>query len=167
MKLPNSGDSGVPHPMHCQGLGCTSANLINAHFVPQAFPRQIKKSSGGPNTTASEIRFTRRLQHGLSDKTILCAACDGFLGREYDDPAFELISSLNARAFSVPTFEIPNVDCDLLCTFILAILWRCSISNRFELSNINLIGYANPARMVLWHAIPIGKLRAYRVLGKR
>lgn len=98
---------------------------------------------------------------------ILCADCDGFLGREYDDPAFKLISSLSAMAFSPPTFEMPNVDCDLLCTFILAVLWRCSISNRYELSNINLIGYTNPARMVLWHAMPIGNLRAYRVLCQR
>jgi len=157
----------VSHPLHCQGLGCPTVDLINAHFIPQAFPRQIKKSSGGLNTTASELRFTRRLQHGLSDNAILCADCDGFLGREYDNPAFKLISSLSAMAFSPPTFEIPNVDCDLLCTFILAVLWRCSISNRYELSNINLIGYTNPARMVLWHAMLIGNLRAYRVLCQR
>jgi hypothetical protein len=157
----------VSHPLHCHGLGCPSADLINAHFIPQAFARQIKKSSGGSNTTASELRFTRGLQHGLYDNAILCADCDGFLGREYDEPAFKLISSLTAMAFSAPTFEIPNIDCDLLCTFILAVLWRCSISNRFELSNINLIGYTNPARMVLWHAMPISNLRAYRVLCQR
>jgi hypothetical protein len=69
--------------------------------------------------------------------------------------------------FSAPTFEIPNVDCDLLCAFILAVLWRCSVSSRYELSNINLLGYKNPARMVLWHAMPISNLRAYRVLCQR
>ena len=132
--------------MHCHGLGCPSADLINEHFIPQAFARQIKRSSGGSNTTASELRFTRGLQHGLYDNTILCADCDGLLGREYDDPAFKLISSLSVMAFPAPTFEIPNVDCDLLCAFILAVLWRCSVSSRYELSNINLIGYTNPAR---------------------
>jgi hypothetical protein len=152
---------------HCHGVGCRSADLIKAHFIPRAFARQIKKSSGGSNTTASELRFTRSLQHGLYGDAILCADCDGFLGRKYDDPAFNLINSLNVMAFSAPTFEIPNVDCDLLCTFILSVLWRCSISSRYELSNINLIGYTNPARMVLWHAGPISNLRAYRVLCQR
>jgi hypothetical protein len=118
----------VSNPLHCNGLGCPSADLINAHFIPQAFARQIKKSSGGSNTTASELRFTRGLQHGLYDNAILCADCDGFLGREYDNPAFKLISSLSVTAFSAPTFEIPNVDCDLLCAFILAVLWRCSVA---------------------------------------
>jgi hypothetical protein len=157
----------VSHLLHCHGLGCSTVDLINAHFIPQAFPRHIKKSFGGLNTTASELRFTRRFQHGLSDDAILCADCDGFLGREYDDPAFKLIRSLSATALSPPTFEVPNIDCDLLCTFILAVLWRCSISDRYELSNINLIGYTNPARMVLWRAMPIGNLRAYRVLCQR
>ena len=157
----------MSHPLHCHGLGCRSADLRNAHFIPQAFARQIRKSSGGSNTTASELRFTRGLQHGLYDNAILCADCDGFLGREYDDPAFKLINSLSVMVFSAPTFEIPNVDCELLCTFVLAVLWRCSVSSRYELSNINLIGYTNPARMVLWHAMPISNLRAYRVLCQR
>jgi hypothetical protein len=153
--------------LNCHGLGCTNSDLVEAHFIPQAFPRRIQKHSRVQNTTASELRFTRRISHGLFDSEILCDACDQFLGREYDKPAFELINALRAMEFPRPKFEIPNVNCDLLSAFVLAVLWRCSISKMFEVSNINLLGYTNPARMVLWHAMPLSDLRAYRVLSQR
>jgi len=154
-------------PFNCHGLGCTSTGLINAHFMPQAFPRRIQKRSRVQNTTVSELRFTQRIPHGLFDSEILCDACDQFLGREYDKPAFELINALSAMEFARPKFEIANVNCDLLSAFILAVLWRCSISKMFDVSNINLLGYTNSARMVLWHAMPLSDLRAYRVLCQR
>jgi hypothetical protein len=153
--------------LHCHGLGCPRIDLVDAHFIPQAFPREIRKRSGRSNTTASERRFTRRLHHGLSDREILCADCDHFLGREYDDPAFELINTLRVVDLMRPKFEIPNVNCDLLCAFVLSVLWRCSISKKFELSNIDLGGYTNPTRAALWGALPLSDLRAYRLMLQR
>jgi len=153
---------------HCHGLGCPSTtDLVDAHFIAQAFPRQIRKRSDGANTTVSERRFTRRLQHGLFDDDILCSSCDAFLGRKYDKPAFELINTLRDTELARPTFEIPNVDCDLLCAYVLSVLWRCSISKKFELSNIDLCGYTNPVRAALWGAVPLSDLRAYRLLLQR
>jgi hypothetical protein len=131
-------------PINCHGLGCTSTDLIDAHFMPQAFPRRIQKRSRVQNTTVSELRFTQRIPHGLFDNEILCDACDQFLGREYDKPAFELINALSAMEFARPKFEIPNVNCDLLSAFILAVLWRCSISKMFDVSNINLSDIRTP-----------------------
>jgi hypothetical protein len=154
-------------PTNCHGLGCTSTDLINAHFIPQAFPRKIQTRSRVRNTTVSELRFTRRMPHGISDNEILCGACDQYLGREYDKPACELINALGSMEFVRSKFEIPNVNCDLLSAFILAVLWRCSVSKMFEVSNINLLGFTNSARMVLWHAMPLSALRAYRVLCQR
>src|SRR5215510_4724198 len=118
--------------LHCHGLGCARIDLVDAHFIPQAFPREIRQRSGLANTTASELRFTRRLQHGLFDGEILCCDCDQFLGRAYDKPAFELINALRVMDLARPKFEILNVDCDLLRTFVLSVLWRCSISKKFE-----------------------------------
>jgi hypothetical protein len=153
--------------LHCHGLGCPRTDLVDAHFIPQAFPREIRRRSGLANTTASELRFTRRLQHGLSDDEILCGDCDQFLGRAYDKPTFELISALRTMNLTHPRFEIPNVDCDLLCAFVLSVLWRCSISKKFELSNIDLGSYANSVRAALWGALPLSDLRAYRLMLQR
>jgi hypothetical protein len=152
---------------HCHGLGCQKAAGARAHFIAQAFPRQIRRRSGSDSTTASELRFTRRLPHGLFDDDILCGDCDQFLGRKYDEPAFELINALRVIDFARPEFEIPNVDCDLLCGYVLSVLWRCSISKKFELSNIDLGGYTNPVRAALWGALPLSDLRAYRLLLQR
>jgi hypothetical protein len=58
-----------------------------------------------------------------------------------------------------PTFEVPNIDGDLLCAFVLSVLWRCSISKRYEVSNIDLGGYTNSARAALWGALPLSDLR--------
>ena len=152
----------------CHGLGCASTtDLVDAHFIAQAFPRQIRKRSRGANTTVSERRFTRSLQHGLFDDDILCGNCDAFLGRKYDEPAFKLINTLRVIDLTRPTFEIPNVDCDLLCAYVLSVLWRCSISKKFEVSNIDLGGYTNPVRAALWGALPLSNLRAYRLLLQR
>src|SRR5438067_10206910 len=55
----------------------------------------------------------------------------------------------------------------MLCGFILSVLWRCSISKRFEASNVNLGQFENPAREVLWQIRPLSGLPAYRVLCQR
>ena len=153
--------------LHCHGLGCPRVDLVDAHFIPQAFPREIRKRFGLANTTASELRFTRRLQHGLFDDEILCGDCDQFLGRTYDKPAFELINALRVMDLARPKFEIRNVNCDLLCAFVLSVLWRCAISKKFELSTIDLGGYTNPVRAALWGALPLSHLRAYRLTLQR
>jgi hypothetical protein len=152
---------------HCHGLGCPKTAGARAHFIAQAFPRRIGKRSSCANTTVSERWFTQSLRHGLFDDDILCGACDPFLGRKYDEPAFKLINTLRVIDLARPTFEIPNVDCDLLCAYVLSVLWRCSISKKCELSNIDLGGYTNPVRAALWGALPLSDLRAYRLLLQR
>jgi hypothetical protein len=155
--------------LHCHGLGCSkTTDFANAHLIPQAFAREMQKRSGGvANTTASELWFNRRLPHGPSDNEILCRDCDHFLGRKYDGPAFELINALRAMDLARPTFEVPNVNGDLLCMFVLSILWRCSISKRYEVSNIDLGGYTNSTRAALWGALPLSDLCAYRLMLQR
>jgi hypothetical protein len=64
-------------------------------------------------------------------------------------------------------FEKPNVDGDLLCRFILSVLWRCSISQLFEVSNITLGPYVNLAREVLWGCRALADLPAYKVMVQR
>jgi len=125
----------------CHGFGCGSTSPIRAHLVPQSFGRLIKSPSG-PNTRISERKYTTKAQHGLFDPRILCGDCDGFLNMKYDDPAFRFISKFEYRPGELDLersyFEKPSVDCDMLCGFILSVLWRCSISQMFEVSNISL-----------------------------
>jgi hypothetical protein len=155
---------------HCHGFGCTSTDLIKAHLVPQSFGRLIK-SPKGPNTRVSERRSTTKAQHGLFDPHILCEGCDGYLNKRYDNPAFSLINKLKFRPDELDLgrshFENPNIDGDLLCSFILSVLWRCAISKLYEASNVSLGPYVNAARDVLWGIRSLESFTHYRVMVQR
>src|SRR5215475_3660450 len=154
----------------CHGFGCGSTSPIRAHLVPQSFGRLIKSPSG-PNTRISERKYTTKAQHGLFDLRILCGDCDGFLNMEYDDPAFRFITKFEYRPGELDLersyFEKPSVDCDMLCGFILSVLWRCSISQMFEVSNISLGQYGNPVREMLWGHRSLASFNHYKVMVQR
>lgn len=155
---------------HCHGFGCGSTSLIKAHLVAQSFGRLIK-SPNGPNTRISERKYTTKAQHGLFDPRILCGDCDGFLNTKYDDPALSFIRNFKYRPGELDLnrshFEKPNVDCDMLCGFILSVLWRCSISQMFEVSNISLGQYGNPVREMLWGHRSLASFNHYKVMVQR
>jgi hypothetical protein len=157
-------------PDHCHGFGCASTTLIKAHLVPQAFGRAIK-SVQGPNTQVSERKVTRKTQHGLFDRRILCANCDGFLNTKYDDTAARFINRFQFLPGELDLershFEKPNVDGDALCGFVLAVLWRCSISGLSEAANITLGPYVNVAREVLWGIRTLAAFPAFKLMIQR
>jgi hypothetical protein len=157
-------------PLHCHGFGCTSTTLIKAHLVPQAFGRAVK-SINGPNTRVSEPVVSRKAQHGLFDPNILCADCDGYLNKNYDDPAAKFINRFELAPgeldLSRSHFEKPNIDGDLLCGFVLSVLWRCSISQLFEASNVTLGPYVNVAREVLWGHRALAAFPAFKLMVQR
>jgi hypothetical protein len=163
-------ESAPPITPHCHGFGCTSTTLIKAHLVPQAFGRAIK-SLNGPNTRVSERVATRKAQHGLFDLNILCADCDGVLNTKYDEPAARFINQFQFLPGELDVsrshFERPNVDGDMLCGFVLSVLWRCSISQLFEVSNVDLGPYVNVAREVLWGVRPLANFPAFKVMVQR
>jgi hypothetical protein len=155
---------------HCHGFGCGSTSLIKAHLVAQSFGRLIK-SPKGPNTRITGGKSTTKAQHGLFDPRILCYGCDGFLNKKYDDPAFKFISKFKYRPGELDLershFEKLNVDCDMLCGFILSVLWRCSISQMLEVSHISLGQYGNPVREMLWGHRSLASFNHYKVMVQR
>jgi hypothetical protein len=159
----------VTVPSHCNGLGCNCTYLIRAHLVPQSFGRMIKSAEGHPNTLMSERIATTKTQHGLFDDNILCGRCDGFLNKKYDEPAYRALRKIKFAAydFQKTDFAKPGIDGDMVCGFLLSVLWRCSISRLFEVSNVYLGGYSNPVREVLWGARAIDQFTPYKVLVQR
>jgi hypothetical protein len=155
-------------PLQCQGYGCTSTDLINAHLTPQSFARWIQGTSG-PNILISKRRFSKALPHGLYDPNILCGPCDGFLNKRYDERGFEVLKELNGKLHGKTgtAFCIPSVDCDLLCGFVLSILWRYSISTLRDTSEINLGVYQDMAREVLWGLKPLTSFPEFQVFCQR
>jgi hypothetical protein len=162
----------------CHGLGCRSTELIKAHIIPQSFGRYVEGNSG-PNVMLSSEGRSMKTPRGLFDTGILCATCDGYLNKKYDDPAFHFFKSFDLASTKIidlnpakyhgapPFFEASGVDCDMLCGFILSALWRSSISSRPEVSSVRLGPYEDKARDVLWGVQPLSSLPAFEVTLQR
>jgi len=151
----------------CRGLNCHSADLIRAHIIPRASGRQIR--GRGRNISLS-IDATRRAfpQLGEYDDAILCRDCDNKLGT-YDRYAIEFCRSFPVRQRDVgaEAFEVDDFDGDRFAKFVLAILWRASISSRTPFSEIALGKYEAMAQEILFGARDLGSLRALRVFLQR
>jgi hypothetical protein len=157
----------------CHGYRCASTDLIRAHLTPQSFARFVQGNSS-PNLMVSLNRYTTKLSRGLFDPNILCERCDSILNSRYDDPAFELLRALDLRLADIVVparkdafFEHQNTVCDLLCRFILSILWRYSISRLPDAAHINLGPYQEGARDVLWGVRSMAEFPQFQVICQR
>lgn len=151
----------------CRGLGCTSSTLIKAHIIPAGFGRIIRGK--GPNMSISIEKATEaKPQLGEFDTQILCKDCDHKLGA-FDDYAIETARKFESehKNFSNELFEVANFDGDKFAKFVLAVLWRASISKREAFSNVSLGPYEARARDVLFDRTALGKLDAFEVLVQR
>jgi hypothetical protein len=104
-------------------------------------------------------------QHGVYDPRILCAECDGKLGA-LDDIALDVCRNFAIRHIPLgdDCFEMPNVDGNAICKFVLAVLWRGSISSRPECEDIGLGPYENRARDVLFGSCALSQLWEFELL---
>jgi hypothetical protein len=157
------------HYHTCRGLNCQSSELIQAHIIPRAFARLARGNEG----YVLSIRPHRKpaiskYQLGAFDSAILCASCDGKLGR-FDDYAADFCGSFLDRQqpFSDLGFQVPNVDTDLLQKGILAILWRASISGRPECSRVMLGPYEDRIRHILFGATELSSLPSLEIVVQR
>jgi hypothetical protein len=151
----------------CNGLNCSSTDLINAHIIPKGFARIIR--GAGPNValSAQDVREARP-QLGEFDANILCAACDHKLG-VFDDYAIEVCRQFERKhtQLSKDLFEYQNFDGDKFTKFVLAVLWRASISKRAAFENVSFGPYENRSREVLFGAKPLQTLKSFQVLIQR
>ena len=140
---------------------------MEAHIIPRAFARDIK-DEGFPNIQLRPDRVGHaKPQSGEYDPDILCGSCDGRLGL-LDDYAVTVCRDFKSRHTrdGIP-FEVPGVDCEKLAKFVLAVLWRASISSRPHFAAIRLGPYEDKARDVLFEALPLSELPAFQVTVNR
>ncbi|HTR78670.1 MAG TPA: hypothetical protein VMH39_11180 [Gemmatimonadaceae bacterium] len=119
---------------------CGDERTIRAHIVPAAFGRLASAGNGKPLKTIA--RDSRKVSNsGIWDATILCHACDRVLGG-YDKYAIELWRSAltSPPDFKAEEFEI-EADASRVVKFLMAILWRASVTTRPEFSTVRLGPY--------------------------
>ena len=113
-------------PSPCRGPDCQSTDLIKAHIIPQWFGRSIQSSSGLPNAIITVSHRTQKYPNGIFDSEILCASCDGYLNRHYDNPAIKIVQTLRITSKDMnmrkTRFTKRNIECSTLCGFFLSIL---------------------------------------------
>ncbi len=157
------------HIRNCRGLNCNSIELIQAHIIPRAFARLARGSEGHVLTIRPNRKpAISKYQLGAFDPAILCASCDGKLGR-FDDYAADFCGSFldKQQPFSDLGFQVPNVNADLLQKGILAILWRASVSDRPECSRVALGPYEDRIRHILFGRSELGTLPSLEIIVQR
>jgi hypothetical protein len=133
--------------------------------MPRGFARDIM--GGRTHNIQASLTNAKPTQHGVYDLNILCAKCDGVLGY-YDDYAIEVCRRFKSdHVVQGDMFSVLNVDGDKLAKFVLAVLWRASISSRPEFKKIALGPYEDLARDVLFGAKALSEIRAFEVIVSR
>jgi hypothetical protein len=160
-------DTKSPPAMTCHGFGCNRADLIDAHIIPKGFGRFVRGDEHNVAVSLANADYAKP-QLGQYDDQILCSACDNQLG-VFDNYALQICKafSKNHRVIHDGVFELPNVDGDKFAKFVLAILWRGSISSRPDYTDVSLGPYEDVARDVLFGALPLDCFKEYRVMVQR
>jgi hypothetical protein len=151
----------------CKGRNHSVGTLIEAHIIPRAFARKLLGSRPNMQISAGKTREANP-QLGLYDRDILCADCDQILG-QLDAYAVDTCRRFRTEheVTSDNRFLIRNVDGDRFAKFVLAVLWRASVSTRPELRSVQLQKYENMARGVLFDNEPLRDFTAFRLFIQR
>ena len=156
--------------MQCHGYKCEKTALINAHIIPRGFARDMKGDSKH-NLLISTSWGVRPSQHGIYDNDILCACCDGKLGK-LDDFALDVSRRFPSEHRIVKRegrdwFELENVNTERFATFLLSVIWRTSICTRPEFARLSLGSYEDLACEVIFGAKGLSQIPSYQLIVAR
>jgi hypothetical protein len=165
--------TGSCHGLASDGGLCRDPDLCDAHIFPRSFARDIMR--GHTQAKRLSLRAVTSTQHGVYDSDILCATCDRKLG-VYDKYAVEVCRRAASTQAVLKTdvdlalsklASIPDVDGDRLALFVLALMWRASISKRWEFRKVDLGDYCQPVREVLFGHCSLDSLRGFQTYVER
>jgi hypothetical protein len=144
-------------------MACRSTDLCEAHIVPRAFAREVRRDKAIIAVNANGGIRKPKAQDGVFDPAILCACCDRALG-VFDQYGIEFCRDFAANATRLGDgWEVTNADGDRLAKFFLAILWRASISSRLECSTVKFGPFENKARDILFGTRPLSSMPAFEI----
>jgi len=131
----------------------SSKKLIKAHVIPEAFFRAARGAEPDPPLLVSAGDFPRRAPIGIYDQGILCSDCEERFGDLDAYGAQVLLNDFHAvfqpveRGGVMAGYESTTVDAPKLLRFLVAVLWRASVSDRSFYSTARL-GALEPAAAV-------------------
>lgn len=140
----------------------SNKRLIDAHIIPRAFYEASKNSRAEPlyliSTKPNE--YIKKSPIGPYDPNILCAKCDSDLNL-FDNYAVSLIRQISPQEHGIfnkagrcIAYIVPTYDYHKFKLFLLAMLWRASVSKHEHFRRINLGIKESVIREILLNRAP-------------
>lgn len=140
--------------MQCRLCG-REGKLVKAHAIPEAFFRKLREGKQNPILVSGSSGRTKRSPIGVYDDGILCALCEGKFGL-LDSYGVDVIQNRiddwfkPVHANGQPAaFQAEQVDQDRLLRFLVATLWRASVSTHSFYKRVALGPYEGEAADVV------------------
>jgi hypothetical protein len=139
--------------------------LIKAHITPKGFARLIRGVEEPLLRVSADGVGQAHPLLGEYDQNILCAECDGILGKN-DDYAVRVCREFKAVLGDL--FEDKAVDAERFSKFVLSMLWRASISTRGRYFGVVTFGPYQPVtKEVIFGGSSIDKIPAFKLILSR
>lgn len=142
--------------------------LVNAHIVPEAFARVLGVDGETPVLISDALdTFPKRCPIGVYDEGILCDRCEPRFSR-VDDYGIEILLKRFRDLFvavndaeKTVAYRAGGVDQEMLLRFVIATLWRASVSTHPFYRRINLVPYERLAMQAIINpSLPISDVFA-------
>lgn len=149
--------------MQCR-LCFSNKKLVKAHIIPEAFFRVLRDGDESPLIVSGAAKsYTQRSPIGVYDNYILCEECEKRFG-SLDDYGIKIFLTQREQLFQpvfdnnkTVAFQGKNIDQKLLVQFLVATLWRASVSTHTFYKRVNLGPHEEAARNMILephHIIP-------------
>ena len=143
----------------CKSCG-NKRKLIKAHAIPEAFFREINDDGVAPLLISGRLGvFPKRSPIGIYDKTILCSECEGLFDA-IDSYAIDvLLRRFNTLFNPYPAVGKPvaflseDTNSSRILQFLVAVLWRASVSSHDFYSKVDLGAHLPEAHAAI-RAVP-------------
>lgn len=141
--------------MYCKYCG-KSGNFVKAHSIPEAFFRELRDGTTNPLLiTASPNLHPKRAPIGVYDEGMLCEECEPLFA-VLDDYGIQVLLKDFAELFTpvslatgIVASQSVTIDQQALLRFLVAILWRASVSNHSFYARVKLGPFENLAKSVV------------------
>lgn len=139
--------------MACQN--CGASDTIKAHLIPEAFVMEVKVERGEQLLIVHEGQARPKVSNtGNYDPSLLCAACDGILGR-WEGYAYTLFKRLRGVRAELGSFAaMGHIDGDQILRFAAGIAWKFTATQK-HFGKIDIGPYSSLLKEVAFENAPI------------
>ena len=141
--------------MLCRLCG-NPGKFVKAHAIPEAFFRVLRAEGETPLIVSNTANtFPKRSPIGVYDEGILCDQCEPLFDHIDDYGSQVLLNRFHEffqpliHADKTVAFQATDVDQKLLLRFLIATLWRASVSTHIFYKRVSLGPFEDVARRVI------------------